>query len=180
MFQDDYKLHIINSSSGFLCQFEPWHDKTNKISVQPAKTQISLGIHPIWSESLLCAQWVVKDPSLLHADSKDSDQTGRMPRLICVWHTVILLVLSCRGSCHVPKFSDRQFWANSVDPDQTALRWVVWSGSTLSAVEPHCYNFRIITTIFRVSGYCKFTIFHENFIFANICEFNILAKCLHI
>ena len=25
------------------------------------------------------AQWVAKDPSFLHADSKDSDQTGRMP-----------------------------------------------------------------------------------------------------
>ena len=32
-----------------------------------------------------CAQWVAKDPSFLHADSEDSDQTGhpgRMPRLI--------------------------------------------------------------------------------------------------
>ena len=26
--------------------------------------------------------WVAKDPSFLHADSEDSDQTGRMPRLI--------------------------------------------------------------------------------------------------
>ena len=59
--------------------------------VRPVKTQISLGIHPVWSESSLCPQWVVKDPSFLHTDSKDSDQTGRMPRLIWVfagrtWH----------------------------------------------------------------------------------------------
>ena len=27
--------------------FEPQHDKTNKMSVRPAKTQISLGIHPV-------------------------------------------------------------------------------------------------------------------------------------
>ena len=47
--------------------------------------QISLGIHPVWSESLLCAQWVAKDPSFLHADSEDSDQTGQMPRLIRVF-----------------------------------------------------------------------------------------------
>ena len=26
---------------------EPRHDKTNKMSVRPAKTQISLGIHPV-------------------------------------------------------------------------------------------------------------------------------------
>ena len=43
-------------------QFEPQHDKTNKVSVRPAKTQISLGIHPVWSESSLCAQWVAKNP----------------------------------------------------------------------------------------------------------------------
>ena len=47
-----------------LLVFEPQHDKTNKMSVRTAKTQISLGIR------------------FLHADSEDSDQTGRMPRLI--------------------------------------------------------------------------------------------------
>ena len=34
---------------------EPRHDKTNKMSVRPAKTQISLGILPVWSESSLSA-----------------------------------------------------------------------------------------------------------------------------
>ena len=29
-----------------------------------------------------CAQWVAKVPMFLHADSEDSDQTGRMTRLI--------------------------------------------------------------------------------------------------
>ena len=32
--------------------YEPRHDKTNKMSVHPAKTQISLGICPVWSASL--------------------------------------------------------------------------------------------------------------------------------
>ena len=42
--------------------------------------------HPpsLISECLLCTQWVAKDPSFRHADSEDSDQTGRMPRLICL------------------------------------------------------------------------------------------------
>ena len=57
---------------------------TPKMSVCPAKTQISLGIRPIWSESSLCAQWVCRNPSFLQADSEDSDQTGRMPRRIWV------------------------------------------------------------------------------------------------
>ena len=29
------------------------------------------------SESSLCAQWVAKEPSFLHADSEDSDQIER-------------------------------------------------------------------------------------------------------
>ena len=37
------------------------------------------------SESSLCAHWVAKDPSFLHADSEDSDQTGRKPRLVWVF-----------------------------------------------------------------------------------------------
>ena len=79
---------------------EPRHDKPNKLSVHPAKTHISLGIHPVWSESSLCTQWVAQHPRFLHADSEDSDQTGRMPRPIWVFagRTVILLVVSCRGS----------------------------------------------------------------------------------
>ena len=34
--------------------------KTNKMSMRPAKTELSMDIHPVWSESLLCAQWVTK------------------------------------------------------------------------------------------------------------------------
>ena len=48
--------------------------KPTKWHVRPAKTQSSL-----------CAQWVAKDPSFLHADSEGSDQTGLMPRLIRVF-----------------------------------------------------------------------------------------------
>ena len=44
--------------------FEPPHNKTNKMTVHPPKTQLAM------------------DPSFPHADSEDSDQTGRMPRLI--------------------------------------------------------------------------------------------------
>ena len=64
------------------------------------RRQISLGIRPVWSASSMCAQWVAKDPRFLHADSEDSDKTGRMPRLIWVFAgcTVTLLVLSCHGS----------------------------------------------------------------------------------
>ena len=36
--------------------------------------------------------------------------------------------------CNDPKFSDREVWANSADPDQTAPRGAIWSGSTLFAI----------------------------------------------
>ena len=57
-------------------QNEPPHDKTNKMTVRPAKTQISLGIRVF----AVCS--MAKDPSFLNADSEDSNQTGQMPRLI--------------------------------------------------------------------------------------------------
>ena len=80
--------------------FEPRHDKTNEVTVRPAKTLMSLGIRAVWSASSLCAQRIAKGQSFLHAVSEDSDQTGRIPRLILViaGRTVTLLVLSCRGS----------------------------------------------------------------------------------
>ena len=59
--------------------------------------------YAVWSDSSLCAHWVAKDPSFLHADSEGSDQTGRKPRLIWVFagRTLTLLVLSCRGSINL-------------------------------------------------------------------------------
>ena len=36
--------------------YEPPRDKTNKMTLRPAKTQISLGIRPVWSESSLSAE----------------------------------------------------------------------------------------------------------------------------
>ena len=73
------------------------HDKTNKMGVHPAKTQISLDIRPVWSKSSLSAWW--KLGSLATHWAK-ADLTGWMPRLIWVFagRTFILLVLWCCGS----------------------------------------------------------------------------------
>ena len=69
--------------------------KPIKWHVRLTKTQISLGICPVWSESSLCTEWVAKDPRFLQ----------RMPRLIWIFggRTLILLVLTCRGSHIDPK-----------------------------------------------------------------------------
>ena len=53
--------------------YEPPHDKINKMTVRPAKTQISLGIHPVWSESSLSA-WRKHGSLAAHwAHSENSD-----------------------------------------------------------------------------------------------------------
>ena len=69
------------------------------MSVRPEKTQISLGIRPDWSESSLSA-WRKLGSLLPIERTAKTDLTGRMPRLTWVFagRTVILLVLSCRGS----------------------------------------------------------------------------------
>ena len=73
---------------------------------------------PDWSESSLCTKWVAEDSSFLHANSKDSDQTGQMPRMIWVFalHT-----------CHFVGFVMRQLlsiwycvYHESKGADQTA------------------------------------------------------------
>ena len=84
---------------------EPRHDKTNKVSVRPAKTQLSLGIRPVWSESSLSA-WRKLGPLATNwVHSEDSGQTGRMPRLIWVFagRTLTLLVLSCCSSSRLTR-----------------------------------------------------------------------------
>ena len=116
------------------CLCEPRHDKTSKMSVRPAKTQISLGIRQVWSDSSLCAQWVDKNPSFLHADSEDSDQIGWMSRLIRVFarRTAILLVLSCRGSCSVGDVFRRRQSIVLYSRQSSAKRLKVVCGDTLA------------------------------------------------
>ena len=75
-------------------------DKTKKMSVRPAKTQISLGIHPVWLESSLCAQLVAKGPRFLHTDS-----------WVFAGRTLILLVLSCRSS-YIDIITPTGYWSN--------------------------------------------------------------------
>ena len=91
-------LHSSGSTAivrGYRCE-----QRTKEKWVCAQRRLSSVCIRPVWSQSSLCAQSVAKDPRFLHANSEDSDQTGRMPRLIWVFagRKAILLVLSCRGS----------------------------------------------------------------------------------
>ena len=64
-----------------------------KMTVRLAKTQISLGIRPVWSESSLYTHCVAKDPNFLHADTEDWSD-----RLSSLGAHAILLILSRGGS----------------------------------------------------------------------------------
>ena len=61
--------HLFNELSHRMTKPSKWH-------VRPVKTQISLGIRPVWSESSLSA-WKNIGSSATHwVHSEDSDQTG--------------------------------------------------------------------------------------------------------
>ena len=70
------------------------------MTVRPAKTQISLCIRLVWTDSSLSAWWKFGSLATRWAHSEDSDQTWGMLRLIWVFpgRTIILLVLSSGGS----------------------------------------------------------------------------------
>ena len=92
-------------------------------------------------------------------------------------HKKKALILHVNNNCYDyrndPKFSDRQVYANSADPDQTAPRGAVWPGSEeqsdlgqirvytvcnticifwmhYSTVKPSCLNFRVIFSRIRI------------------------------
>ena len=92
------KDYFISETDGInIDKYEQPHDKTNKMTGRPAKTQISQGIRPVWSAFSLSAWrklglfclpfWVLSYPWLAThwAHSEDYDQTVRIPRLIWVF-----------------------------------------------------------------------------------------------
>ena len=80
-------LHTVNTTCILACYeycrmfgnklyiyiYEPGHNKTDKITVRLAKTQISLGIRPVWSESSLSAWRKLGSLPTHWAPSEDSD-----------------------------------------------------------------------------------------------------------
>ena len=128
--------HTWSETMKLSCLTKPtiWH-------MRPAKTQISLGSRPVWSKSLLCAQWVLKDPSFLHVDSKDFDQTGRMIRSeSSLGAQVILLVLSHTGS-NTNTIMTLSTETNLLGQRSVASIGAIWSGSTDYAL---CYSFFLL------------------------------------
>ena len=62
-----------------------WQNQQNECVPSEDSDQPGNPPRPVWSESLLGAQWVANDPCFLHADSEDYDQSGGMSRLTWVF-----------------------------------------------------------------------------------------------
>ena len=93
MSQPMWKEYLPVSSVHSCQSLHSWHThymshvmrKPTKWHVLPAKTQISLGIRPVWSGSSLSAWRKLGSLAAHWMHSEDSDQTGRIPRLIWVF-----------------------------------------------------------------------------------------------
>ena len=144
--------------------YEPPRDKTTTWFVLPAKSQISLGFRPVWSQSSLCAQWVAKDPSFFMRTAKTLIRLGRCPS----WsesslgaHAILLVLLVTGRFAHF-LVRPESFRPRVVSPSITwvtlhyvshlaLLSWVV-SPTTWWVVSPTFWIF--------YWGYCdKFTVF---------------------
>ena len=81
----------------------------HKLYMSRSTTKPTKWLRPVWSESSLSAWRKLGSLATHLAHSEDSDQTGRMPRLIWVFagRTVILLICrnsESRGSAAVKKY----------------------------------------------------------------------------
>ena len=136
--------------------------KPTKLSVGPGKTQISLGIRPVWSKSSLSA-WRNSGSLATHwAHSEDSDQTGRMPTVISVFavRTLILLVLICRGS------NQLQIRITNIQSVSLHLKWMRWQ----SLIIVHCFFSRRNLEQYKLEHILHFRDFN------NMCNGDKLKK----
>ena len=97
------KQYIIMSRSCFsgsgsenTCKIEQPHDKTNKMTMHPAKTQISLGIRPVWSVFAIRMKkhWILSYPL---SALRRLIRLGRCPG----WSESLLGAQSFCWFCHV-------------------------------------------------------------------------------
>ena len=84
------------------------HEMTQPIKWVCAQRRLRSAWASAQSDQSSLFAWIKLGSLATHwAHSEESDQTGRMPRLIWVFagRTLILLVLSCRGSCYHERMS---------------------------------------------------------------------------
>ena len=91
-------------------------------------------------------------------DRQVAKKHRKTPKNSDSWKKIAVMILKFDYR-NDPKFSDRYAWANSADPDQTAPRGAVWSGSTLFAIASTsfgCITLKISHLVQLLGGYSKF------------------------
>ena len=91
-------------------QWQNWYmslrmTKPTKWHMHPVKTQISLGIRPVWLESLLSAWRKLGSLATHWVHSEDSDHTGHSPSLIWVFARHTLFCWFCHEVAHLTLLS---------------------------------------------------------------------------
>ena len=126
--------------------------------MRPAKTQISLGIHPVWSQSSLSAWRKLGSLAIHWAHGEDADQTGQVHQALiqknwrltlnsCVngaakfSKTNLISVHSCcdLNSWRYLKIVITSYWYN--DPQTWATRVKCSLSASLSKLEVHALTF---------------------------------------
>ena len=74
-----WKLLSISCYTDRIAKMSRLMTKPTKWHMRPAKTQISLGIRLVWSESSLCAQWVAKAQDFFMRTAKPLIRLGGCP-----------------------------------------------------------------------------------------------------
>ena len=107
--------------------FEPPHDKTNKMTVHPAKTQISLGTRPVWSDGWMDELGILRPFNSISVISRR--WKGEHERLCAMKRR------SGSGRISPPVgFQPATPWSEVGSANRSATRTLlVWSESLLSA-----------------------------------------------
>ena len=157
----------------YAVSFEDYHQlghlmiKPTKWHVRPAKTQISLGIRPVWSESWLCAQWVAKDLSFLCVDSEDwSDWADAQADLSLRWGLMPFCYAPPPESGGVLCYTLRNFECPSVRPSvrPSAPTTILVSATPPTVWGQSFWNFTGVLRMVWRYAYCFFRILKLFFI----------------
>ena len=128
--------------------------KPTKWHVRPVKTQINLGIHPVWSESSLSTWGRLKSLAITRVHRETSNQTGWSESSLGA--KVILLVLSWGGSFYFVSL------ASAILISANSRRFISWNSKKVRVFMYPC----TCMSPFIIISYCRWVviltfIFHE-------------------
>ena len=139
------------------------------------KTQISLGIRPVWSEFSLC--WVAEEPMFLHADSEDSDQTGRIKKLQCFKNSVDVYFSDVIriAHCFAKNESITVFWTISIGNDE---RFVVYlQRFTTWIIHTKMFSYKIKPVVWLGPNWVRCNWIRKMFFFCTVFGTILKTKC---